>query len=68
MPNHPDRWLTLRDVCRVSSLSRTTVYTLISQGDFPKTVKVGSASRWSEADLMDWMARKHAESPTRRAA
>lgn len=67
MPN-PDRWLTLSDVLRVTSLARTTIYDLIREADFPSQVKIGSASRWSESDVLDWMARKHAEHSPRRAA
>jgi prophage regulatory protein len=67
MPN-PERWLTLNEVLSVTSLSRTTIYDMIREADFPRQVKVGSASRWVESDVVDWMARKHAERPTSRAA
>lgn len=67
MPNR-DRWLTLNDVCSITGLARSTIYDLIRQVDFPPQVKIGSASRWSETDVVDWMARKHAEHPSRRAA
>jgi prophage regulatory protein len=67
MPN-PDRWLTLNDVLRITSLARTTIYDLIREADFPQQVKIGSASRWSENDVVEWMTRKHAEHPSRRAA
>lgn len=67
MPN-PDRWLTLHDVRSITSLARSTIYDLIREADFPPPLKIGSASRWSESDVVDWMARKHAEHPSRRRA
>ncbi|QXN67985.1 regulatory protein cox [Microcystis phage Mwe-Yong1] len=67
MPN-PDRWLTLNEVLGVTSLARSTIYDLIRERDFPRQVKIGSASRWAESEVLDWMARKHAERPARRAA
>jgi prophage regulatory protein len=63
-----ERWLTLTDVLNVTNLARSTIYDLIREADFPRQVKIGSASRWAESDVLDWMARKHAERPKSRAA
>lgn len=67
MPNH-DHWLTLNDVRGITKLARSTIYDLIREEDFPRQVKIGSASRWSENDVIDWMARKYAERPVSRVA
>jgi len=67
LPN-PERWLTLNDVVRATSLARSTLYDLIRDTRFPAPVKIGRLSRWPEGDVMDWMARKHAERPASRAA
>lgn len=65
---HPDRWLALDAVMDVTSLARSTVYDLIRQGNFPRPVKIGSASRWSESDVVGWMARRHMECASPRTA
>jgi prophage regulatory protein len=43
-----------------TSLSRTTIYRLISQGSFPAPIKLGpNSSGWLVSDINDWiMARK----------
>lgn len=67
MPN-PERWLTLRDVSQATSLCPSTIYKLIRGQDFPPPVKVGSASRWFESDVTEWMSRKCVARQARAAA
>ena len=44
------------DVRRVVGLSRSQVYKLISSGQFPKPVKLGSrATGWIEAEVLVWV-------------
>lgn len=38
------------------SLSRSTIYALISKGKFPKQIKLGErAIGWLESDINDWI-------------
>ena len=46
----------LRDVMRISSLSRSTIYRRISEGRFPSPVHLGGrASGWPNAELQAWI-------------
>lgn len=52
----PPAFYRLRDVTRISALSRSTVYRRISEGRFPAPVHLGGrASAWSSAELQAWI-------------
>ena len=47
--------LRMADVCRALALSRSTIYKLLSEGAFPKPVRLGSrAVRWPRAAIEIW--------------
>lgn len=50
------RLLKIEAVCELVGLSRATVYRCIkdSEKPFPKPVKIGACSRWSERQVIDW--------------
>ena len=51
-----DRLLRRQEVERITGLSRSSVYRLMQDGDFPRPVRVGPAAvRWSESDIATWM-------------
>ncbi|MGX0975927.1 prophage regulatory protein [Roseovarius sp. MBR-51] len=44
------------DVERVTGLSRSTLYAMMAEGDFPKPIKLGKrAVGWREADIIAWL-------------
>ena len=47
--------LPIEGVMDTVSLSRRTVWRLVSAGEFPPPVKVGRASRWRMADITEWV-------------
>ena len=50
------RILRLEEVKRLTGLSRSTVYELMSKGNFPKSVKLGQHSvGWLEAEVIEWI-------------
>ena len=50
------RLLRPREVERITGLSRSSVYRLMQDGEFPRPVRVGHAVvRWSESDIATWM-------------
>ena len=56
------KFLRLQDVLKRSGLSRSTCYELISQGKFPKPVKIGKrAIAFPEAEYEAWAAERIAE-------
>jgi predicted DNA-binding transcriptional regulator AlpA len=52
----PPAFYRLRDVMRISALSRSTIYRRISEGRFPSPVHLGGrASAWPSAELQAWI-------------
>jgi prophage regulatory protein len=49
--------LTIREVCTLLSLSRSTVYTHVKAGKFPPPLKVSvRAVRWRRIDVVRWQS------------
>ena len=43
-------------VQHITGLSRSSIYAMVSDGTFPKQIKIGRrAVAWVEADIDDWM-------------
>jgi prophage regulatory protein len=59
-PISPPKLIKLPTVVDQTSLSRTTIYRLISQGTFPAPIKIGpNAVGWLQQDVSEYiMARK----------
>lgn len=57
MSHHtPTTILRLPSVLHVTALSRSTIYAMIAEGDFPKPLKLGKrAVGWREADVAAWL-------------
>lgn len=52
----------LGEVIRVTGLSRTSVYRLMSQGKFPRSVPISQGSvGWIEAEVADYISARIAE-------
>lgn len=52
-----ERLMTIRDVQRETTLSRTSIYRKVADRSFPPPVKIG-ASRiaWKSSDIVAWLA------------
>ena len=56
-PFPPNALLRLKDVCRLVGLSRSTIYKRVSDGTFPRPLRVSERSvRWRMQDLLEWTA------------
>lgn len=52
----PPAYYRLRDVVRITALSRATIYRRIAEGRFPAPVHLGGrASAWSSEALQAWI-------------
>jgi len=52
----PTPLLRLPAVIRLTGLSRSTIYTLISEGSFPSALKLTERSvAWSSGDIKQWI-------------
>ena len=56
------RLLTLPQIKELTQLSSTGIYRLMSQGKFPKQIKIAErSSRWIESEIMDFITEKMKE-------
>jgi len=52
------KMLRLPEVLERVGLSRSMVYRMISQDEFPPAIKICQASRWSEQAIEEWLQEK----------
>lgn len=53
--------LKMRDVTRLTTLHRATIYRLIERDEFPKQIRIGRRRvGWRAADVSDWLDRQQA--------
>lgn len=65
----PQRFLRKPEVLRRSGLSKSTLYSLIECGQFPRQVKLApKVSAWVESEVSAWIQSRIAERDARRAA
>jgi len=51
------RIIRLKDVIETTGLSRSTIYSYIEQGSFPKSVSLGGRCvGWVESEITEWVA------------
>lgn len=51
-----ERLLKLCEVSRRVGLGKTRIYAMIAEGIFPAPYKIVHASRWSEQEVVAWIA------------
>ena len=50
------RLIRLPEVIAMTGLSRSTIYSHMSQGSFPKQFKIGARiAVWRESDILSWI-------------
>jgi len=53
----PPAFLRIREVCRRTALSKTSVYDLEKSGQFPRRRNIGGrAVAWLESEVSEWIA------------
>lgn len=61
---YEDTLIRLPHVENLVGVRRSSIYAMISGGDFPKPAKIGGASRWSKKEVCEWrdarLAERHA--------
>ena len=57
--NIQQEFIRLNAVKEITSLSKSTIYRLISEGEFPKQIQIGKrAVVWVRSDINDWINQK----------
>ena len=50
-----DRLMRRREVEQVLGISRSSIYRLMQQGEFPRPIRIGPAAvRWKASDITAW--------------
>jgi prophage regulatory protein len=61
MQNTSNKIIRMRAVIERTGLSKSTIYTLLAQGDFPKRISLGARSMgFLESEFNDWVASRAA--------
>ena len=51
-----NKFIRLEEVRSITGLSRSSIYQFISDGKFPKQIKIGArAVAWDDGDIQDWI-------------
>ena len=51
-----EAYLTIKEICLIARISRTTVYAMIENGQMPPPKKLGVKSiRWPTAEIREWL-------------
>lgn len=50
-----DILIKLPEVCRQAGYGKSAIYEMISNGTFPKPIKLGYGSRWSQQEVQGWL-------------
>ena len=54
--DRPLRFLRMRDLVEMTHLSKSTLYAMHAQGQFPKCVRLSERTTvWVESEVVDWM-------------
>lgn len=61
--NNQERILRLKDVMEITQLSRSTIYSRINEGTFPKQISLGGRARgWVSSEVYSWISNRVKES------
>lgn len=61
-PIHPARFIRIKEVLSITSLSKSDLYRRIADGTFPAQVKLGPmTTAWQEDEVRAWMDARIAE-------
>ncbi len=53
--SNDDSFLNLKQVISKVAIQKSKSYDLISNGEFPAPIKIGTMSRWSQFEIVEWM-------------
>ncbi|MES2844233.1 MAG: AlpA family phage regulatory protein [Pseudomonadota bacterium] len=56
-----DRLLCFADARRIVGISRSKIYLLLAEGQFPSPVKIGRTNYFSSLELQQWISTKLSE-------
>lgn len=57
-----DKLVNMAFITEFTGLTDKWFYKLISEGKFPKPIKMGRSSRWFESEVRNWVIERIAES------
>jgi prophage regulatory protein len=65
LPDEGETLLKLRDVERITTLGKSTIYRKINSGAFPRPRRAGeNCQRWLRSEVMAWIQQLPTDSPS----
>lgn len=62
-PKEPEKLIRRKKVEEITTLSRSRIYYLMQQDQFPKPISLGTMSvAWVESEVQEWVSARIAES------
>jgi prophage regulatory protein len=56
------KFVKLKEVIKITTLSKSSIYRLMSEGDFPSQIPLGARSVvWVRAEIEEWCTKRIAE-------
>ena len=55
LPAIPERLVNLDEVEKITGFKSSYIYSKIGKSEFPKPIKIGTASRWRESEVQAWI-------------
>ncbi|HFC8521371.1 TPA: helix-turn-helix transcriptional regulator [Neisseria subflava] len=49
------KFLKIKEVTAQTGCSKTKIYAMIQDGEFPRPYKIGTASRWRSDEVENWI-------------
>jgi predicted DNA-binding transcriptional regulator AlpA len=56
-----ETYLTIKDLCRLFAVTRSTLYAMRQQRDFPAAFLFAGRPRWRQSEVLAWIDRQRAE-------
>lgn len=53
--NQPSALINIKVVIEMTTFSRTKIYKLMNDGEFPRLIKIGCGSYWKRKEIEDWL-------------
>jgi prophage regulatory protein len=58
MTTETDELLDLKEVLAIIKYGKSTLYKMVSEGEFPAPAKISGTNRWSSLEVQDWIRAK----------
>ena len=58
MDDYPDRLIPVTEASAIVGVCRSKIYELVNENEFPKPIKIGKSTRFSERECFAWVQKR----------